>query len=182
MGCLHLLAFALNVLAHQRRKHALAQHDRAYLVGHALRDAGRVLGLGVGCGHHQAASCLSAAVKRGQVRIGTLGSVTVGRAVHQHWIDLAELLVAHAQTLGHALAEVLNEYIRVFHQLVNDLPAAFGLEVYGHAALAPVGRLEVCVAAAAQVHCQAGGPPQASARVTVQRFYFDDIGAHIRHH
>ena len=182
MRCVNLLPDALNAAAHQRRQHADAEHYRAHLVGDALRYARGILRPRRGCGHHKPAARLSAAVERWQMRVRPLRPVAGSGAVHQHRVDFAQRIVAHAQPLCHALAVVLHEHIGACRELMDYLSAFGRLEVDRHAALVAVARLEVGVASLAQVHIQRGRPPQAAPGIAVQRFDLDDVRAHIAHH
>ena len=135
-----------------------------------------------GCGHHQSAPGLAAAVEGRQLRIGALGSISRGRPVNQHGVDLLQCVVADTKAFGHSLAEVLNENVRLLHQLADDFHAFVRLEVEGYATLVPVVCLEVGIAVRGKIGIQRAGPPQAAAAIAVQRLDLDYVGAHVAHH
>ncbi len=94
-------------------------------------------------------------------------------AVDQPRVDFRERLVAEAEALHGAGAEVLDEDVGLTHQCLDHLDALGGLEVEGHAALVAVeeevgGRLAVLV-----------GRPGARLVAGPRVLHLDDVGAEI---
>ena len=178
----HLLADSLQVSCHQRRQDALAQHDRAHLVGHALRHTHRLIGSGGSRGDHQAAARLPAAVERRQRRVRPVRTIPRSRAVYDHRIDLFQRLIAHVQPLRDALPVILYEHVRRLDQFVDDLAALGRLEIDSDAALVAVVRLEVGVATSGQGGGESRSSCHRAARVSVQRLYLDYVRTHVAHH
>ena len=120
---------------------------------------GPVRGL-AGDGHH-AEQGLGQQILAGLLDIGAVGAVAGGGGIDQAGLARLQRLVAEAQLLHHAGAEILRHHVGGIDQAQRELAALGRLEVDGDAALVAVGaQVQRALAvvpdvAAAQWRCQA---------------------------
>ena len=155
---------------------AVGEEQRAGLIGEAPGGGDRALAGSAAERDHGAGHALGDDIEgaaRGPFALGS--EAGVGR-VDELWVDLLEVVVAEADRVEVAGAEVFGEDVGVLDQLVDDLDRALGAEVEGHGALAPVERLEVGAEAV-------GADAELAAGVAVAgHFDLEHIGAHVGEH
>ena len=132
--------------------------------------------------HHQTCASLPACIQRRHQRVGTLGSETGRGRVHQPRVDFLQRIVAHAQSLRHAVAEVFDDNIRLRHQLMHYLPPLLGLQIDRNATLVAVASLEVSVATVRHPRIRRLKRRHRAPHIAVQRLQLDDIRSHIPQH
>ena len=183
MRDVHLLADAVLPAREQRRHDAVGQHDGAHLVGDA---AGNRQGVHVRLAYrgHDARPRQAHVVERGLARVRPDRAVARGAGVDDLWIALGQSAVADAQLVGHALTEILDEYVGFFDEFIDDLFGFGFLQVERQAFLVAVVGLEVEVRPAVLGADQgAGHAHDAAARVAADPLFdLDDVGAQVGQH
>ena len=123
---------------------------------------------------HEAAHGLGHDVVAGPVMIGAVLAEAGDAAVDQLGVDFLQHVIAQAQLLHGAGAEVLDEDIGLLYQILEDLLALGGLEIQGETALIAVEIDEVSAFPVKTRRIGAG-------IITLSGdFHLDDVGAHVR--
>ncbi len=160
-GDVDLLAFARPQTVDQRGQDGVGQHRAAGLVGDTALDAMRGITI-AGVEHHDAADRLGDGVVAGIAAARPVRPEHAGGGEHQAGVDLREHVVADAQLLHRAGAEVLGHGIDLRRDPQHHLPALRSRQIEAEAALVAVERLEVGGVA---VHVPAEGAAGIAARL-----------------
>src|SRR2546421_7830861 len=142
MRSIYFLPDTVAFTRHQRHRHSISKHDRPHLIGDAAAHIDGILYIG-GAGKHDARAGMAHVVERWFSAVGTGGAVARCARINELRIARAEVLVAQAQTIGYALAEVLHEDVALLDEFVDDFARGWFAQVNRHTVLVPIIRLEV---------------------------------------
>ena len=172
---LDLLADAGRFARVECRHHGERQVHRADVVGDG--DAGGQGAAVLLPGHrHQPAAGLRGDVERGVFGLGAFRAPARRVAVDQPLVQEPHIVVAEAEALHHAGAEVVHHHVHLRDQLADDLDAGIGLEVDGEAAFAAAMGEVVGADAVGAVHRQ-----HTAEVAEARRLGLDHVGAHVGH-
>src|SRR6266568_786177 len=118
----------------------------------------------------------SAGPGRADTDVGAVRPEPCPRDVHDRGVDLAEVLISHAQPVQHPGPEVLGDEIAAGGELADDVPGAGAFEVQRQALLVPVHGQEERALPAEQL---AGGGQPTLPLPHPGPFHLDDFGAHV---
>ena len=130
-GNLDPLAFARAFALHEGTEDSGAEMDAREEIAHRGTGLGR-RPIGVAGGVGDAAHRLDGDVHRGEVAIGPVEAEARTAAIDQARVELAQHVVAEAQSVHHARREILDQHVGLGDQVEEDLLAARLLEVEDH--------------------------------------------------
>ncbi|SVC25277.1 uncharacterized protein METZ01_LOCUS278131, partial [marine metagenome] len=175
MRHIDFLADSISLPGDKRPQDAVGKHHSSHLIG----DSTQIVRLAIirPTPEQRTGPSFSSQGESGLVRIRTDGTVSRGGPIYKLRIVLDKILVTHAQALGDALAEVLDEHIGLGYQSMQNLNSLRVLEVQGDASLLAVQGFEIGVKPSGKLGRRSGHPPELASMVPVQRLYFDNVCA-----